>query len=738
MLGIVSIMKKAILIAVPDGFGGYGDFLFALKLSKELKRHHEQKGAEVPPVYIVTQDSGKEKIEALQGHTEFDVEILTPSDLEQKIKTNKLDVGQVIEAPVFQLELIQKISNALKSLSEPVPHIMITEYHSGDPNQQLRLRHLDRAKGDISLRSLRYMGFVNSGFIADLHDNQEHGISGQGILLSEGLTNPQAQNTQVAQLDEKIRAPILGKKSAEEYQNDADLSFQYSHDTYNTDRSDTPAKHYLMVHREFTKEKANKQDVVMIGKSRDKKREALGEVTPLLINDGYSRISFYNADTGEEEILHDHGEGKTYRVIYTSGLTHQSMIALTSLSGPLAGATGDQSLSEALTANKLMLYECLQHKQQLIASYDAALEKMSGDDSLVIETLQLLRKATIPEEYERLGELLRNPDIQNKIKHANQHLLRNNNLVSSVVNFEQVLCETIAKYSRQAKNGIHPWALELLEDNRGIIDLNYQHNGRSLLQILKDAAPIDVIFKKLLELKHYKLAGDIIQATRDHEDILALGKVLNSKIPTRHTRILKKNAIDYTDVEIKNLTGITYLEEYRKACPLPNVATGEATFMSTLSKLNKYHPKPGSKQEIMLESFRELAKTFNALSSYDEKAFIGLLLLNKKSIASEYKYLSPNNRLFGNKLHKILDKALKGLEVNLSTMTLKQEQEYYKALHEIINKQPSFLGEVINRLVDPATNPTSNFRSAIKQIRESDTNSEEESVSKTVPPLRKQ
>ncbi|MDF1684243.1 MAG: protein kinase [Legionellaceae bacterium] len=682
-------MPKSLLIVVSDGFGGYGDFLFALKLSEQLKRYNEQIGAEVPPVYIVTQDSGKKTIETLHGHTEFGVEILTPNDLEKKIKTNNLDVGQVIEAPVMRFELIAKVSSALKGLSAPVPHIIITEYNHGDPGKELLNRRRYRDIGSTDLSSLRYMGAVNSGFMADLDDNHKDGIFFQGILLSEGLINPQDHNTQVAQLEDKIRTPIFEKKSAEEYQDDTDLSFQYSHDSYHTDRNDTPAKHYLMVHREFTKEKTNKQDVIMIGKNRDKKREALGEMIPLLMNDGYARISFYNADTGEEEILHHHGEGKSYRVIYTSGLTHQSMMALTALSGPLTGATGDQSLSEAVSANKLMLYECLKHKQDLIESYDAALKKMSDDSHLVIETLQLLRKATTTDEYERLGELLRNPDIQNKIKHANQSVIKDHNLASNVVNFEQVLCENIVRYSRQA-NGIHPQILELLENNRGIIDINYQYNGRSLLQTLTEKAPIDIIFKQLLDKKSYELAGDIIQATKNHEDKLALGNILNSEVITVHT-IFDRNAIGAPQV-IKTQSGRTYLDLYREACPLPDTTTAEATFMTTLFQLNKYHPKPGSKREIMFESFRELTKTFSSLSSYDEKALIGLLLLNKKNIAAEYKYISPNNWLFGSKFHKILGKALKGLDVNLGTLTLEQEQGYYHALHETINKQPNFLG----------------------------------------------
>ena len=69
-------MTKAILIVTSDGFGGYGDFLFALKLSQQLKNKYIETDEDVPPIYIITQPSGREKITRLKGDVEFGVKVL--------------------------------------------------------------------------------------------------------------------------------------------------------------------------------------------------------------------------------------------------------------------------------------------------------------------------------------------------------------------------------------------------------------------------------------------------------------------------------------------------------------------------------------------------------------------------------------------------------------------------------------------------------------------------------------
>ncbi len=155
---------------------------------------------------------------------------------------------------------------------------------------------------------------------------------------------------------------------SEDYRRTTELSMQYSHDTYTADVN--PTEHYLEIHREYYLNSSKNQDVIMVGQTLRKKKEALTNMVEKLKCDGFQRIVFYNTSIKTGEILFDSGQvGKQYRGIYVGGMSHKSMIACTALSGPLMGATGDQSLGEALSANKIMVYEVLSHKRDFLSSY---------------------------------------------------------------------------------------------------------------------------------------------------------------------------------------------------------------------------------------------------------------------------------------------------------------------------------------------------------------------------------
>lgn len=439
-------MAKAILIAVNDGFGGYGDFLFALKLSQQLKKKCIEAGEEVPPFYIVTQDTGQERIRRLGGDVEFGVEVLTPDELKKRIETvdmtKKIDVGSLIEGPVFNpsnSSLIDRVELALSSVPSPIPMTLIREYGYSSESSIFRYCAAYRS----TLKHIDYRSRVHSGV------NPREA----GILLSDELLTPPAPSILATQLDEKMRLALFGSGDITHYQSTTALSMQYSHDTHDVDSDPHPASHFLNIHREFAKESSKNQDVIMVGKSIEDKQRALLNIKDKLIADGFTRISFYNADTKEEEVIHDTHEAatpaKTYRVVYTQGMSHASMIAATALSGPLFGATGDQSFGEAISGDKIMAYECLSHKRDLINDYDAAITKASGDDPLIIETLYLLRTANTDSNYSRLGLLIRNPDIQKKLATSNKTVRQQNDL-SEKIFFDSLGIKKITGVIRRA------------------------------------------------------------------------------------------------------------------------------------------------------------------------------------------------------------------------------------------------------------------------------------------------
>ncbi len=419
---------KTILIAVADGMGGYGDFLFALKLAEQLRKKYADSGLKIPPIYLVSQPSGKESIKKIKADIEFGVEILTPDELSLKVAAKEIEVGLVIEAPVFTYDLIDSIDVALASMQERIPLMLITEYgqHSVISREDFASQENYRK---TQCKHIQYKSIIYSGFRSEAGE--------QGILVSESLLHPASADKLLNELDEKLRIPLLSNSDLAHYQATTALSMQYSHDL--SERAirtqTTPAHHFLKVHHEFCKTSQQNQDIVMVGKDMVSKKNALMEIKDKLIRENFTRISFINTDTRIEDVLYDDKRvgGKTYRVIYTSGMTHLSMNACIALSSPLSGATGDQSLSESLSANKIMVYECLAHKKELISDYDAAMDRIAHHDPDINNILMLLRTANTDLAYEALGHLIRDPVIQEKFQRYNQMLLEEYDLVTYVL-----------------------------------------------------------------------------------------------------------------------------------------------------------------------------------------------------------------------------------------------------------------------------------------------------------------
>ena len=194
-----------------------------------------------------------------------------------------------------------------------------------------------------------------------------------------------------------------------------------------------------------------------------------------------------------------------------------------------------------------------------------------------------------------------------------------------------------------------------------------QNNNISPLSIVINGKPI---FNILLNLKLYELVDNVLLTQWPYSEKLKLIAQLSDK----------------------NTDG-TYLSQLRSDRPVSEYATTEiASSLVVAAQLDNYKPQKGSKRELMFESFRELMKTFQALSTYDENALIGLLLLNKKNIADEYRLFSPDNLLFGSRFYGVLKEALIALDVDMNSISPVQEKNYYQSLANTINKNPNFLG----------------------------------------------
>ncbi|WP_454780695.1 protein kinase domain-containing protein [Legionella sp. WA2022007384] len=685
-------MKKAIIILASTGFQGHGDFFFALKLAEQIKNQYQ---GEAPPIYVVSQEEGKGAIVRLQGHAEFNVQVISSTRLKQRIAEKAIDVGQIIEGPVFNDEWLTEINEMLPKSETGIPLLMLPEYgFNSDQDRTSLARHADFRK---ELSNIRYTRTLYSGFNTAKNE--------KGIILSAPPPADQLLN----QIDGKVRAQIYGANSLANYQASTELSMQYSHDTY----VGNAAEHYLRVHREFIKGNSKNQDVLLVGGNQEKKMEALAAIKDKLIADGFTHISFFNTATQKEVVLyHSDSPGKTYRAIYAPKMTHESMIACTALSGPLMGSTGDQSLGEATSANKIMVYETLAHKKVLINDYDKAIKEASQQNAAISETLTLLRNARSDPEYARLGQLLRTPELQANFVNASQNVIRNSNFTSAVVRegllwnpeeavrllqqnkphdairlmrqgniniFTTVNNQCIIDYA-PGKESFGPFApfyrvteqlgFEIVTTNNRVGAFRFMERAQ-ISPFIPRPADGKSILAVALDARDYGLVDALLQRAQTHQDKQAIGTLLHSKNPE----------------------GKTYLAQLQQEHPEKQYSmTKKATYFSALTHINNATVENAPQRVMMHHSFQDLMRSFDTFNAdYEDKAFIGLLLLNKKSIEAEYKYVAPDNPMFGSNLYIAGETALKNLGINAKALSPEQEKEYFSALQKAIDARPEYL-----------------------------------------------
>lgn len=172
------------------------------------------------------------------------------------------------------------------------------------------------------------------------------------------------------------------------------------------------------MHHLFVAESTKNQDIFGVGRNERVKLLAVKEMLPVLMESGFNKILYISLDTNEKQVLYEQANKepvkKIYRFFYTNQLTHPEMIAILALSGDLVGITGDQSLGEALSAKKLIVYECLSHKRKLVEGLIRFFEVASKNHNTK-KLVELLIKINIDDPRDNkknvLKKLLSDPAV---------------------------------------------------------------------------------------------------------------------------------------------------------------------------------------------------------------------------------------------------------------------------------------------------------------------------------------
>ncbi|MFC3909874.1 hypothetical protein ACFORL_12415 [Legionella dresdenensis] len=349
--------------------------------------------------------------------------------------------------------------------TEKPPLIVMPEYdnHVG-PNAVLKiLGGFDKERGDV--------GVIPSPTL---------------LAASAGeVVNVEVLKNAFEQLDPKLQL-YLGKdfKSYLTHREQREFTYQYSHDrnyypTFYTNHIPykpyqykakttqgakyTPVEFFLQEHLMLAGNYTKSQDVLCIGECSESKIEALVRLKEELIKKGYTKISFINMDEGTgEHIIHEinssGAQPKEYRVLYSKSMPFSSMQVLPLIATDMVGVTGDQSLVEAMSAKKLVTYECVDHKQNFARGYlkavqqeasVATLEGTSKEEVLLLARFLIkptYSRNTLEYKQEVVSNLLNNRNTVEALKNINRQLVVKSQYFASI---EKMLVTDVLSYIKR-------------------------------------------------------------------------------------------------------------------------------------------------------------------------------------------------------------------------------------------------------------------------------------------------
>ncbi len=367
---------------------------------------------------------GKWLIEVLREYKITSIDLKTYNYL---IRKKILKIDYYIHGPVLEFLLCTPINTRI---------LLMSEYSDNFPFYNvLRLKKL----------LARRVSTLQTGFLS-----ADFSYKNKGILFTDSLIkmvklkeiNIREYYRQIhiswQELPKNIIETLLGGLSIEDYYSTTELSVEYSHNSENNKLLYhlNSHLHYLRVHQLYIQYSIKNQDVISMGGDIKNKRNALEFMIPILAKNGFSKIFYVDLDNEKmESVYNDNRDGKSYRLIHVDKITHMKMIELQKISSDLSGVTGDQSFSEALSASKLIVYNCMVWKKELVQQYIEIVSSIAQDDK-VTELAMLLLVSNDEKQYARLGELLNDNIIINKLKNSASEIYKAynlNNIISKKV-----------------------------------------------------------------------------------------------------------------------------------------------------------------------------------------------------------------------------------------------------------------------------------------------------------------
>ena len=430
----VSEQSATVLIVTDRLYDGLGDCFFALKLANGIQdqiRHNEKPWK----VIMTSRTTVNNTLRDIASTNGYNSNFIVDTD---KLQEATIDspITMIIGGPVeLYPEIILDINTVLSNQHERPPWIFIPEY-----GYETGYYLVDRYIG--GLKYTRFQGTVNYEFYGVLEAGFGKGCLGVFTDISKQDQVHLIEDRLQDKINEIIQTILINSQNVIEYSiNYCNSAYEYKSMDFNCNQ------HFTLVHALYAKYNTNHQIVFMVGPDKEDKLLSLKHKRTLsaLQSANFTHIVWHNADnvSNIEHIKLNNTPSlprKEYHVIYTKGMTHESMLACYQMSGPIVGSMGDQSFIEALEHNKIVVYQMRAHKKSFIIGYDLRINEATNNDVLISEMLELLRSNIYMtnDNYERLGELIN--DCQVKFLNANkQVILQAGQLSKSVFDMLQTI-----------------------------------------------------------------------------------------------------------------------------------------------------------------------------------------------------------------------------------------------------------------------------------------------------------
>ncbi len=363
-----------IVLATSYGYEGIGDFAFIKNTGLEiLKAHPDEK------LIFISQPEGISIYREILKVDHPNISLMDIKTFNENLTQHKISISLYIEGPVFNLDMHTGDELARETIIGPdlltyrtqdkiqlpvnTTVLLIPEYGKIDKTERalLALQHELKRQGITNINILR------TGF-SKVH--RESGIYFNHQLVASDINDEIAlEQLSAIKTDQVFMKTLIENGSLEALFQEHDVSLEYSKKNCDI---------FLRMHQAWSS--IRKKDQIIIGIGGGKKKEQLTKLLPELKRQ-FSLISYFNMASGEELILFA-SEATTkhtsYRFIHVDKLAHDTLLLLIQLCGPIMGATGDASLAEALSARKVIAYECEEHKINLAKSLAIELQTVSS------------------------------------------------------------------------------------------------------------------------------------------------------------------------------------------------------------------------------------------------------------------------------------------------------------------------------------------------------------------------